>query len=69
MLNNRIACKFMGETASDIELLPAIVERAGAAARLAWGEFFQGEIRNDLRGYPGTISCNFRYLNGTGFFD
>ena len=22
-----------------------------------------------LRGYPGTFSCNFGYLNGTGFFN
>src|SRR5262249_22959429 len=25
---------------------PAIVERAGAAARFAWDEFFDGEVRN-----------------------
>jgi hypothetical protein len=23
----------------------------------------------ELRGYPGTFACNFRYLNGIAFFD
>src|SRR3954469_15613519 len=26
---------------------PAIIDRAGGAARFAWDEFFQGEIRNE----------------------
>jgi hypothetical protein len=23
----------------------------------------------ELRGYPGIVSCDFRYLKGTGFFN
>ena len=28
-----------------------------------------GGHRQDVTGYPITFSCDFRYLNGTGFFD
>jgi integrase/recombinase XerD len=42
-------------------LPPAIVERAGAAALLAWDEFFQGEIRNELTRRAYTLAVN-RFL-------